>query len=66
MTKSINSGGSTMKNYIKADGSKGNYLDKFANVFRREGKPCPRCGTTIEKIRVAGRGTHICPHCQLL
>ncbi len=64
MTKSIESGGSTMKNYIKADGSKGNYLEKFANVFRREGQPCPRCGTTIEKIRVAGRGTHICPHCQ--
>ncbi|MDR0590954.1 MAG: bifunctional DNA-formamidopyrimidine glycosylase/DNA-(apurinic or apyrimidinic site) lyase [Candidatus Nomurabacteria bacterium] len=66
MTKSIKSGGSTMKNYIRADGTKGNYLDKFANVFRREGQPCPRCATTIEKIRVAGRGTHICPHCQRL
>jgi formamidopyrimidine-DNA glycosylase len=64
MQKSIDSGGSTMKNYIKADGTKGNYLEKFANVFRREGQPCPRCGTIIEKIRVAGRGTHICPSCQ--
>jgi formamidopyrimidine-DNA glycosylase len=64
MTKSIESGGSTMKNYIRADGTKGDYLEKFANVFRREGKPCPRCGTIIEKIRVAGRGTHICPKCQ--
>lgn len=64
MTRSIDSGGSTMKTYIKADGSKGNYLEKFANVFRLEGKPCSRCGTTIEKIRVAGRGTHICPRCQ--
>jgi formamidopyrimidine-DNA glycosylase len=66
MTKSIKSGGSTMKNYIRADGTKGNYLEKFANVFRREGLACPRCGTMIEKIRVAGRGTHICPKCQKL
>lgn len=66
MTKSIAAGGSTVKNYVKADGSKGDYLEKFANVFRREGQPCPRCGATIEKIRVAGRGTHICPHCQTI
>jgi formamidopyrimidine-DNA glycosylase len=64
MTKSIESGGSTMKNYIRADGTRGDYLEKFANVFRREGQACRRCGTTIEKIRVAGRGTHICPKCQ--
>jgi formamidopyrimidine-DNA glycosylase len=66
MQKSIESGGSTMKNYIKADGSKGDYLEKFAQVFRREGKPCPKCGREIVKIRVAGRGTHICPNCQKL
>lgn len=60
---SIDKGGSTDKNYVDAEGKKGSYL-KFANVFRLEGQPCPRCGTTIEKIRVAGRGTHVCPHCQ--
>lgn len=64
MTKSIESGGSTMKNYIRADGTKGNYLEKFANVFRLDGNPCPRCQTTIQKTRVAGRGTHFCPKCQ--
>ena len=64
MTKSIDSGGSTMKNYVKADGTKGNYLEKFANVFRLDGKPCLRCGATIEKTRIAGRGTHFCPKCQ--
>lgn len=64
MTASLDSGGSTMQNYVKADGSRGNYLDLFANVFRREGQACPRCGTIIEKTRVAGRGTHICPTCQ--
>ncbi|GAB2027431.1 bifunctional DNA-formamidopyrimidine glycosylase/DNA-(apurinic or apyrimidinic site) lyase [Lactovum odontotermitis] len=66
MTRSIESGGSTMKNFVKADGSRGNYLELFANVFRREGHPCPRCGTEIIKLKVAGRGTHICPKCQRL
>ena len=61
----IAKGGSTDKNYVDAHGKKGSYL-QFARVFRREGQPCPRCGTTIVKIRVAGRGTHICPHCQKL
>ncbi|MGH7234075.1 MAG: bifunctional DNA-formamidopyrimidine glycosylase/DNA-(apurinic or apyrimidinic site) lyase [Candidatus Saccharimonadales bacterium] len=61
----IDMGGSTDKNYVDAEGRRGSYL-RFANVFRREGKTCPRCGTLIEKIRVAGRGTHICPHCQRL
>lgn len=64
MQASIDSGGSTMATYVKADGTRGDYLEKFAKVFRRDGQPCPRCGTIIEKIRVAGRGTHICPECQ--
>jgi formamidopyrimidine-DNA glycosylase len=62
---SIKKGGSTDKNYVDAEGRKGSYL-KFASVFRREGQPCPRCANIIQKIRVAGRGTHICPHCQKL
>lgn len=64
MTKSIESGGSSMKNYIKADGSKGDYLEKFANVFHREGLTCLRCGHEIVKVRVASRGTHLCSACQ--
>lgn len=64
MDRSIESGGSTMATYVKTDGTKGDYLELFAQVFRREGKPCPRCGAKIIKIKVAGRGTHVCPHCQ--
>ena len=64
MDKSIESGGSTMQTYVKADGTKGDYLELFAQVFNRENLPCPRCGTKIKKIKVAGRGTHFCPHCQ--
>jgi formamidopyrimidine-DNA glycosylase len=58
---SIEKGGSSDRNYVDARGKKGSYLT-FANVFRREGQTCPRCSHEIIKIRVAGRGTHICPH----
>ena len=66
MKESIDAGGSTMRNYINADGSRGDYLELFANVFNKDGKPCKRCGAEIIKIRVAARGTHICPKCQRL
>jgi formamidopyrimidine-DNA glycosylase len=64
LTLSIKKGGSTDKNYVDAEGKKGSYL-KFARVFRKDGQPCPRCGAEIIKIRVAGRGTHICPNEQI-
>ncbi len=64
MDAAIDSGGSTMATYVRPDGSTGDYLEKFAQVFRREGQRCNRCGTIIEKTRCAGRGTHYCPKCQ--
>jgi len=67
MDKSIASGGSTMATYVKPDGTRGDYLEKFAQVFRRNGELCPRCQKAkIEKTRIAGRGTHFCPTCQKL
>ena len=65
MNLAVEKGGSSNHTYVNAEGKKGSYMD-FARVFRREGLPCPRCNTIIEKLRVAGRGTHICPHCQHL
>ena len=64
MSESLAAGGSTARNYVKADGTRGDYLDKFAAVYKRDGQPCKRCGCDIVKTRVAGRGTHYCPHCQ--
>lgn len=61
---SIQKGGSSNHTYVNAEGKKGSYMN-FARVFRREGLECSRCGTTIVKLRVAGRGTHICPKCQV-
>ena len=65
MNLSIEKGGSTDRNYVNAEGKRGSYID-FARVFRQEGQPCPRCDTIIEKSRVAGRGTHVCPTCQVI
>ena len=63
LAMAIAKGGSTDRNYVDAKGKKGSYLE-FAQVFRQNSQPCPRCGTEIIKIRVVGRGTHICPKCQ--
>ena len=64
MNLSIEKGGSTDRNYVNAEGKRGSYID-FARVFRKEGLPCPRHPDVIvEKIKVAGRGTHVCSVCQ--
>lgn len=64
MRTSISHGGSTDRNYVNAKGQRGSYMT-FAKVFRREGQDCSRCGTEIIKIKLAGRGTHLCPTCQI-
>ena len=55
--------GSTLRDYRLPDGAEGEMQNEF-KVYGRGGEPCDRCGTPIEKIRVAGRGTWFCPRCQ--
>ena len=55
--------GATLSNYRTSDGSPGTMQEEF-RVYGRTGEPCERCGTPIEKIRAAGRGTWYCPRCQ--
>ena len=64
MERSLEAGGSTIKNYVKADGTRGDYLDLFAKVYGRAGEKCEKCGGEIKKIKVGGRGTHYCEECQ--
>ena len=64
MERSLEAGGSTIKNYVKADGTRGDYLDLFAKVYGRGGEKCEKCGEEIKKIKVGGRGTHYCERCQ--
>ena len=57
--------GSTLRDYRLPDGGTGGAQHEF-KVYGRGGEPCERCGTPIDKIRVAGRGTWYCPSCQRL
>jgi len=59
----IKAGGSSLRDYAKADGELGYFQHHFA-VYGREGKPCPSCRGTIKRIVQAGRSTFYCPSCQ--
>jgi formamidopyrimidine-DNA glycosylase len=59
----IDSKGASIDDYRQVDGAMGSFQDRFL-VHTRAGEPCPRCGTPIEKLRAAGRGTYVCPSCQ--
>mgnify|MGYP003584538338 CR=1 FL=1 len=63
LKRSVELGGSTRRNYLNVEGIRGHYLDE-AFVYGRTGEPCRVCAQPILKIRVAGRGTHFCKHCQ--
>lgn len=63
LASAVNHGGTSFAGYVNAARGQAGYLVR-ARVFRRTGQPCPVCGTTIERIRVAGRGTSFCPRCQ--
>lgn len=60
----------TLEHAIEQNGSsfdwayKGGHFQNEFRVYQRKGKPCPRCGTAIERITVGQRGTHFCPKCQ--
>lgn len=63
MKESIAVGGTTFQHFVDTGGQNGNFTD-YLKVFGQQGKQCERCGDTIKKTRVAGRGTHFCPGCQ--
>jgi len=59
----IRSGGSSVSDYVDADGERG-FFQLQHSVYQRSGEPCRRCKTPIRRVLVAGRGTHYCPNCQ--
>ncbi|MEB3291921.1 MAG: DNA-formamidopyrimidine glycosylase [Synechococcales bacterium] len=61
---SIAAKGTTLRDYRTVEGVNGNYGGQ-AWVYGRDGTPCHVCGTTIERIKLAGRSAHFCPVCQL-
>ncbi|AJA79417.1 5-hydroxymethyluracil DNA glycosylase [Levilactobacillus brevis] len=65
MALAIGGHGTTVHSFSTAFGEAGQFQNQL-HVYGREGEPCERCGTELVKIKVAQRGTHFCPHCQLL
>ena len=63
LTTSIESGGTTFSDFRDVHGTNGNY-GGVAGVDDREGEPCRTCGSSIERIKLAGRSSHYCPSCQ--
>jgi formamidopyrimidine-DNA glycosylase len=65
LAAAIRDGGSSIRDFRPVTQRSGRYQHRH-RVFRKQGRPCPRCGTAIVKLRVAGRGTHVCRSCQPL
>ena len=63
LNEGVAHGGSSIKDYVDALGQAGDFQN-FHKAYGRFGKPCIECGTTIEKLKVAGRSTGYCPNCQ--
>lgn len=65
LSDGVKAGGATVRSYRNSDGEMG-YFQLQIQVYGRRDEPCNRCGSQIERLVVAGRGTHICPKCQKL
>lgn len=63
LKRAVNLQGTTFRDYIDIEGRPGNYLQRL-RVYQKTGGPCPRCGTSIRRIVIAGRSSHFCPQCQ--
>jgi formamidopyrimidine-DNA glycosylase len=63
MKRSILTGGSSISDYVRPDGSDGGYQTE-RRVYARTGEACKRCGTPIQRIVIGQRSAHFCPTCQ--
>lgn len=63
LLRAIETGGSSMSDYVSPDGSDGSY-QKERRVYAREGEACHVCQTTIKRIVIGQRSAHYCPVCQ--
>jgi formamidopyrimidine-DNA glycosylase len=63
LQRSIETGGSSIRDFVAPDGSDGGFQDE-RRVYGRTGEPCPACEKPIRRIVVGARGTHYCPGCQ--
>ncbi len=63
LQRSIETGGSSISDYVNPDGTDGGYQDE-RRVYARTGEPCRTCGTPVKRIVIGQRSSHYCPTCQ--
>jgi len=63
LNKAIQKRGSSSDAYVDAFGQQGEFVP-YLKIYGREGKPCPRCKTKLQKKNIGGRGTVFCAKCQ--
>lgn len=63
LLSAIESGGSTLRDYVKSSGEKGYFQHSFS-VYGREGQACNSCSGVIKRIKQGGRSTFFCDNCQ--
>jgi formamidopyrimidine-DNA glycosylase len=63
LTEAIAAGGSSISDYVDAEGRKG-FFQISHRVYQRTGEPCTACRTLIRRVIVTQRSSHFCPHCQ--
>jgi len=63
LTQAIEKGGSSISDYVDAEGRRG-FFQFEHRVYQRTGEPCVNCGAPIRRTLVAQRGTHYCAKCQ--
>lgn len=63
LLRSIETGGSSISDYVAPDGSDGAYQNE-RRVYAREGEPCAACGSRIRRLVIGQRSAHFCPRCQ--
>jgi formamidopyrimidine-DNA glycosylase len=63
LREAIEAGGSSISDYVHAQGRKG-FFQFSHRVYQRTGEPCVSCGTAIRRVLVTQRSSHFCPKCQ--
>lgn len=64
LTDALESGGSTLRDYVNATGQPGAYFALHAAVYERDGQPCRTCSAPIRRLVQGQRATYYCPKCQ--
>jgi formamidopyrimidine-DNA glycosylase len=63
LEKAIRAGGTTLRDFLGADGAPG-YFAQHLRVYGRAGEPCERCRHPIVRRVIAQRASYYCPRCQ--